>query len=128
MPVSPKNHRQEAAATPLIRSEAVSAGSDERKAPSISVPSNGLRVEPGNGKGQRGRLPQRRLAVSRGVCLHLRMQQLPGQIDQDQSAAAEQCFLQQQTVFDHKADAPKAGQRQADVKEGDDACSDEGNA
>lgn len=39
MPVSPKNHRQEAAATPLIKSEAVSAGSDERKAPSISVPS-----------------------------------------------------------------------------------------
>ncbi|MCD7961854.1 MAG: hypothetical protein LUF79_08270 [Enterococcus sp.] len=31
-------------------------------------------------------------------------------------------------MFDHKADAPKAGQRQADVKEGDDACSDEGNA
>ena len=35
----PENHRQEAAATPLIKSEAVSAGSDERKAPSISVPS-----------------------------------------------------------------------------------------
>ena len=33
MPVSPKNHRQEAAATPLIKSEAVSAGSDERLMP-----------------------------------------------------------------------------------------------
>lgn len=95
MPVSPKNHRQEAAATPLIKSEAVSAGSDERKAPSISVPSiTACGLNQVTVKASVAVCHSVGWLVSRGVCLHLSMQQLPGQIDQDQSAAAEQCFLQ----------------------------------
>ena len=56
------------------------------------------------------------------------MHQLPGQIEQNQTAAAEQSFLQQQTVFDDEADAPKAGQRQTDIEAGDDTGCSEGRA
>ena len=55
-------------------------------------------------------------------------QQLPADIDEDETTAAQDGLLQQQAAADDKADAPKAGQCQADVEKGDDAGGSKGGA